>query len=192
LFREAPHVIQFPPQCLHDWALTYREPGKEDTTAILQNKVDFEVHGGVLFPQGTPVTSYVDSRMSSTGIACFQFYFEKVVDINMNSVGHSKTQADMNHTLLTRPERKKKKAVRNAYNKNHATYEQLMKLVVCDKGPVLVTKSTNQLMQDLLHLQSGTAVVGGIANCLDIEKSGHRKRQKPCGSPPRKGNKDGR
>jgi hypothetical protein len=78
---------------------------------------------------------------------------------NMNSVGYSQTQANMNNTLLTQPKRKKTIAVRNAYNENHATYEQPMKLVVPDEGQVLVTTSMNKLMQDLLHFQSDTAVV---------------------------------
>ena len=74
LFHEVPHVSQFPPQCLHAWALTYIGPGKEDATVVLSIKkeiVDFEVHGGVIFPHGAPVTSYVDPRMTSTDIACF-------------------------------------------------------------------------------------------------------------------------
>ena len=65
--------------------------------------MDFEVHNGVLVPHGTPVSSSVDNKISSTDEACFQFYSEKVVDINMTSAGHSKTQADMNNILLTRP-----------------------------------------------------------------------------------------
>ena len=58
-----------------------------------------------------------------------------------------------------------------------------MKLVVYDKGQALVTQSNNQLIQDLLHLQSGTTVVGGVASFPEIEKSGNRKRQKSFGSP---------
>ena len=113
LFRKAPHVSHFPSQCLHAWALTYGEPGKEDATLVLhRNHVDFEVHGGVLFLRGDPGTSYVDLQMTSTDKARFQLYFEKVVDINMKSMGHSQTQAVMNNTLLTRPTRKKKKAAR--------------------------------------------------------------------------------
>ena len=106
LFHEAPHVSHFPPQYLHAWALTYGEPDIEDPIAVLQGKyVEFEIHGGVHFPRGTPVPSYVDIRMSSTDVACFHFYFEKMVDINTNSVKYSKTQ---NNTLLTWPKRKKK------------------------------------------------------------------------------------
>ena len=79
----------------------YCEPGKADTPLILHKKyVNFEVHGGD-FPQGTPVTPHVDPRMSSTDTYWFQLYFEKVVDINRNSMGHSKSQASMNNTLLT-------------------------------------------------------------------------------------------
>jgi hypothetical protein len=48
-----------------------------------------------------------------------------------------------------------------------------MKLVVCDEGQALMTQSNNQLMQDLLHLQSGTTVVGGIASFPGIEKLGN-------------------
>ena len=109
----------------------------------------------------------------------------------MNSIGYSTTQADMNNTLLTQPKRKKKNSVRNVHNENYATYEQLTKLVVCDKGQALVTQSTTQLMQDLLHLQSGITVVGGVASFSEIKKSGNRKRQKTFGSPTQKGNKDG-
>ena len=141
--------------------------------------------------------------MSSTDIACFQFYFEKVADINMNSVGHSKTHAATNNTLLTRPKRKKKKAVRNAYNVNHATYEQLMKLVVCDKGQALVTKSMNQLMQGfytykvvrpwwgvlLLFQILKSQVIENVKNCSGCHggketriegESGNSKRMRIC------------
>ena len=121
--------------------------------------MDFDVHVGVVFPHGTPVLDYIGSRISSFNIACY---------INMHSVGHSKTQATMNITLLTRPIRKKRKAVGNAYNENHTTYEQLIKLVVSDEGQLVVKTQMNQLLQNLLHLQSGTTVVSGVTSFPDI------------------------
>ena len=87
----------------------------------------------------------------------------------------------MNNTLLTRPKRKKNKSVRNAHNKNYATHEQLMKLVVCDKEQALVTQSNNQLGKICYTYK----VVQPV-----IEKSGNQKRQKAFDSPTWKGNKD--
>ena len=66
------------------------------------------------------------------------------------------------------------------YNENHATYEQLMKLVVCDEGQALMTQSNNQLMQDLLHLQSGTTVVGGELLVFQRLKSREIESVKNC------------
>ena len=87
---------------------------------------------------------------------------------------------------------KKNDSVRKAHNEKYATYEQLMKLVVYDKMQALVTQSNNQLMQDVLYFQSGkTTVVGGVSGFPEIKKLGNQKRQKPFGSPTRKGNKDG-
>ena len=94
-----------------------------------------------------------------------------------------------NDTLLTRPREKRKKSVRNPYTENHALYEQMMKLVVSHEGQSLVTSSCNHLMQDLLQLQTGKSVVGGLASFPNLEVSGTRKRQKPFGSPPRQGEK---
>ena len=105
------------------------------------------------------------------------------MDMNINSVGHSLSPMLNNDTLLTRPRKKKKKSVQNAYTENHALYEQMMKLVVSDEGQSLVTSTFNHLMQNLLQLQRGKSVVGGLATLPNLEVSPNRKRQKPFGSP---------
>lgn len=64
-----------------------------------------------------------------------------------------------------------------------------MKLVVSDEGQALVTILMTQLMQDVLHLQSGITVVGGVARFPDIEKGVARKCQNPFRLPSRKGTK---
>ena len=63
-----------------------------------------------------------------------------------------KKQADMNNTLLTWPKRKKTKAVRNAYNENHATYKQLTKLLVCDKRQAFVDRVNESVDAGLVTL----------------------------------------